>query len=418
MSAIPSSFAPPPFDVAAVRAHFPGLNVPIHGHKLAYLDNAATAQKPQVMIDRISAAYTHECANIHRGVHLLSARATASFEAARQNIATFINAPHAHEVIFTRGATEAINLVAHSFGAWRVGPGDEIIISELEHHANIVPWQLLCQRQNATLKVIPMDDRGALDEDALERLLGPKVKLLAISHMSNALGTIVPVKRMIAEAHRHNVPVLVDGAQAVTHLAVDVQDLGADFYVFSGHKLYGPTGVGVLWGRTKLLEAMPPFQGGGDMIEQVTFEQSTFAGLPNKFEAGTPDIAGIIGMGATLDFLNGLDLAGARAHEAALLRYGTEALQKVPGLRLIGTAPHKAAVLSFVLDCAHPHDIGTILDMKGVAIRTGHHCAQPIMRHFGVAATARASLALYNTFEEIDRLVDALWDVCRMFGAH
>jgi cysteine desulfurase/selenocysteine lyase len=351
-------------------------------------------------------------------VHLLSARATASFEAARQNIATFINAPHAHEVIFTRGATEAINLVAHSFGAWRVGPGDEIIISELEHHANIVPWQLLCQRQNATLKVIPMDDRGALDEDALERLLGPKVKLLAISHMSNALGTIVPVKRMIAQAHRHNVPVLVDGAQAVTHLAVDVQDLGADFYVFSGHKLYGPTGVGVLWGRTKLLEAMPPFQGGGDMIEQVTFEQSTFAGLPNKFEAGTPDIAGIIGMGATLDFLNGLDLAGARAHEAALLRYGTEALQKVPGLRLIGTAPHKAAVLSFVLDCAHPHDIGTILDMKGVAIRTGHHCAQPIMRHFGVAATARASLALYNTFEEIDRLVDALWDVCRMFGAH
>jgi cysteine desulfurase/selenocysteine lyase len=392
--------------------------VPIHGHKLAYLDNAATAQKPQVMIDRISAAYTHECANIHRGVHLLSARATASFEAARQNIATFINAPHAHEVIFTRGATEAINLVAHSFGAWRVGPGDEIIISELEHHANIVPWQLLCQRQNATLKVLPMDDRGALDEDALERLLGPKVKLLAISHMSNALGTIVPVKRMIAQAHRHNVPVLVDGAQAVTHLAVDVQDLGADFYVFSGHKLYGPTGVGVLWGRTKLLEAMPPFQGGGDMIEQVTFEQSTFAGLPNKFEAGTPDIAGIIGMGATLDFLNGLDLAGARAHEAALLRYGTEALQKVPGLRLIGTAPHKAAVLSFVLDCAHPHDIGTILDMKGVAIRTGHHCAQPIMRHFGVAATARASLALYNTFEEIDRLVDALWDVCRMFGAH
>jgi cysteine desulfurase/selenocysteine lyase len=236
--------------------------------------------------------------------------------------------------------------------------------------------------------------------------------------MSNALGTIVPVKRMIAQAHRHNVPVLVDGAQAVTHLAVDVQDLGADFYVFSGHKLYGPTGVGVLWGRTKLLEAMPPFQGGGDKIEQVTFEQSTFAGLPNKFEAGTPDIAGIIGMGATLDFLNGLDLAGARAHEAALLRYGTEALQKVPGLRLIGTAPHKAAVLSFVLDCAHPHDIGTILDMKGVAIRTGHHCAQPIMRHFGVAATARASLALYNTFEEIDRLVDALWDVCRMFGAH
>ncbi len=280
-----------------------------------------------------------------------------------------------------------------------------------------MPWQLLCARRGATLKVIPMDDQGVLDEDAYAQLLGPKTRMVALSQMSNALGTIVPVKRMIALAHAHNVPVLIDGSQAITHMAIDVQDLGADFYVFSGHKLYGPSGVGVLWGRTALLEAMPPYQGGGDMIERVTFEKSTFAGLPNKFEAGTPDIAGIIGMGATLTFLNGLDLDGARAHEAALLAYGTQALKAVPGLRLIGEAPHKAAILSFVLECAHPHDIGTILDMKGVAIPTGHHCAQPIMQHFDVAATARASLAFYNTFAEIDALVAALMDVCRMFGA-
>lgn len=407
----------PPFDVVALRKHFPGLAVPIHGHKLVYLDNAATAQKPQVMIDRISSAYTHECANIHRGVHLLSARATQSFEGARQTIARFINAPDACEVIFTRGATEAINLVAATFGEMHVGAGDEVLVSELEHHANIVPWQLLCAKRGAHLKVIPMDDRGVLDEEVFERLLGPKTKILALSHMSNALGTIVPVERMIARAHAHNVPVLIDGSQAITHMDVDVQALGADFYVFSGHKLYGPSGVGVLWGRRDLLEAMPPYQGGGDMIEKVTFEGSTFAGLPNKFEAGTPDIAGIIGMGATIDFLKGLDLPGARAHETALLAYGTKQLKTVPGLRLIGDAPNKAAILSFVMECAHPHDIGTILDMKGVAIRTGHHCAQPIMQHFGVPATARASLAFYNTMDEIDALVAALMDVCRMFGA-
>lgn len=412
-----ASFAPPPFDVQAVRAQFPGLNVPIHGHKLVYLDNAATAQKPQVMIDRVTEAYTHECANIHRGVHLLSARATSSFDAARRSVAAFVNAPHTHEVIFTRGATEAINLVAASFGGQVIGPGDEVLVSELEHHANIVPWQLLCAQRGAALKVVPMDDRGVLDQEAYAKLLGPKVKLVAITHMSNALGTVVPVKSMIAVAHAHNIPVLVDGSQAVTHLKVDVQDLDADFYVFSGHKLYGPTGVGILWGKTKWLEAMPPYQGGGDMIERVTFEESTFAGLPNKFEAGTPDIAGIIGMGATIQYLNGLDLDGARAHEAALLKYGTEALRTVPGLRFIGEAPGKAAVLSFELECAHPHDIGTILDTMGVAIRTGHHCAQPIMQHFGVAATARASLAFYNTFEELDVLVESLHKVCRMFGA-
>lgn len=409
--------APPPFDVYALRRHFPGLNVPIHGHDLVYLDNAATAQKPQVMIDRITQAYTHECANIHRGVHLLSARATQSFEDARQTIARFINAPDSCEVIFTRGATEAINLVAATFGDMHVRAGDEVLVSELEHHANIIPWQLLCAKRGARLRVIPMDDQGVLDEEAFAELLNPKTKLLALSHMSNALGTIVPVERMIAQAHAHNIPVLIDGSQAITHLDVDVQALGADFYVFSGHKLYGPSGVGVLWGRWDLLEAMPPYQGGGDMIEKVTFEGSTFAGLPNKFEAGTPDIAGIIGMGATIDFLKGLDLVGARAHEAALLAYGTQQLQTVPGLRIIGQAPNKAAVLSFVLACAHPHDIGTILDMKGIAIRTGHHCAQPIMQHFGVAATARASLAFYNTTSEIDALVSALMDVCRMFGA-
>jgi cysteine desulfurase/selenocysteine lyase len=415
--ATPPSTEPAPFDVHAVRAHFPGLEVPIHGHRLVYLDNAATAQKPRAMIERVTEAYTHECANIHRGVHLLSARATTSFARSRKAVAEFINAPHVHEVIFTRGATEAINLVAASFGQWRVQAGDEIIISELEHHANIVPWQLMCAERGATLKVIPMDDRGDLDEAALERLLSPKTKLLALSHMSNALGTIVPVERMIKTAHAAGVPVLIDGSQAVTHLAVDVQALGADFYVFSGHKLYGPTGVGILWGRTELLEAMPPYQGGGDMISVVTFEKSTFAELPNKFEAGTPDIAGIIGMGATIEFLKTLDLPAARAHEKALLEYGTRALETVPGLKIIGTSRSKAAVLSFVLACAHPHDIGTILDMKGIAIRTGHHCAQPIMKHFGVAATARASLAFYNTFEEIDLLVAALHDVCRMFGA-
>lgn len=419
MTALPTqeaATARAPFDVQAVRRQFPGLQVPIHGHPLVYLDNAATAQKPQAMIDRVVEAYTHECANIHRGVHLLSARATASFAATRERVAAWINAPAVHEVIFTRGATEAINLVAQTYGRTHLAQGDEIIVSELEHHANIVPWQLVAQAAGATLKVIPMDDRCVLDQDAYRDLLGPRTRLVAITQMSNAVGTIVPVAEMIREAHRHGVPVLVDGSQAITHLHVDVQALDADFYVFSGHKLYGPTGVGVLWGRTSLLEAMPPWQGGGDMIEVVQFSGSTFAPLPNKFEAGTPDIAGIIGLGATLKFLDALDWDGARAHEASLLAYGTQALQTVPGLRLIGTAPDKAAVLSFVMEAAHPHDIGTVLDMQGIAVRTGHHCAQPVMQHFGVAATARASLGIYNTHAEIDALVVGLARVRRMFG--
>jgi cysteine desulfurase/selenocysteine lyase len=405
----------PSFDVEAVRRDFPGLDLKIHGKPLVYLDNAATAQKPRAMIERISRAYTHECANIHRGVHWLSATATQSFTHARAKVAAWINAPDADSCIFTRGATEAINLVAHSWSEQHLQAGDEVIISALEHHANIVPWQLACARHGATLRAIPMDERGALDQEAYRRLLGPKTRMVAISHMSNALGTINPVQQMVADARAVGATVLLDGAQAITHLPVDVQALGADFYVYSAHKLYGPSGVGVLWGRRELLEAMPPYQSGGDMIEVVRLEGSTFAGLPNRFEAGTPDIAGVIGFAATLDYLDTLDLAAARAHEQDLLDYGTEQLRGVPGLTLVGTAPHKAAVMSFVLERAHPHDIGTVLDMQGIAIRTGHHCAQPVMQHFGVAATARASLALYNTRAEIDALVAGLHRVTEMF---
>lgn len=405
-----------PFAVEAVRACFPGLAQRVHNKPLVYLDNAATTQKPQVVIDAMVRAYTHQCANIHRGVHLLSAQATEAFEGVREDARAFLRAPSAQEIVFTRGTTEAINLVANSFGHANVHAGDEVLITGLEHHSNIVPWQMLCQARGAHLRVAPIDDTGAVDLQAFAELLSDKTRMVAISHISNALGTVVPVKEMVALAHAKGAVVLVDGAQAVPHGPVDVQDLGCDFYAFSGHKIYGPSGVGVLWGKKALLDAMPPYQGGGDMISHVTFAKSTWAEVPHKFEAGTPDIAGIIALGATFAYLRSIDWAAAQAHEAALLAYGTRALDAIPGVRRIGTAAKRVGVLSFVMDCAHPHDIGTILDMRGIAIRTGHHCAQPVMQRFGVPATARASLGIYNTFADIDALVESIAAVQKMFA--
>lgn len=393
--------------VETIRADFPILAQQVHGKPLAYLDNAATTQKPNVVIEVIGRFYRETNANIHRGVHALAERATSEFEAARDAVRRFLNARSSDEIVFVRGATEAINLVAMSYGA-RFRQGDEVILSAMEHHANIVPWQLLRERTGIVLKVIPMDERGVLQIDQLPALITPRTRLVAVTHVSNALGTINPVAEIVAIAHTHGVPVLVDGAQAVPHLVVDVQALDVDFYVFSGHKLFGPTGIGALYGKRALLESMPPWQGGGDMIRTVSFAESTFAPPPQRFEAGTPDIAGAVGLKAALDYVAGLDRTAAARYEAALLDYATERLAAIPGLRIIGTAPEKAAVVSFVIDGIHPHDLGTIVDRYGVAIRVGHHCAMPVMTAFGVPATARASFAFYNTLAEVDQLVEAL----------
>jgi cysteine desulfurase / selenocysteine lyase len=404
------------FDVERVRADFPILQQKVHGKPLVYLDNAATSQKPRAVIDAIVRYYEGTNANIHRGVHYLSETATADYEAARQIAQRFINAPHAHEVIFVRGTTEGINLVAQTFGRARVESGDEVLITAMEHHSNIVPWQILCGEKGAKLRIAPINDQGELLVEEFERLLGPRTRLAAVTHVSNALGTINPLKRMIELAHAHGVPVLVDGAQAVPHMQVDVQALDCDFYTFSGHKVYGPTGIGVLHGKSALLDAMPPYQGGGDMISSVTFEKTSYNKLPYKFEAGTPDIAGVIGLGAALTYVNGLGIGNIGAHEHDLLVYATDAVSSIPGVRVIGTAKEKAGVVSFVIDGVHPHDIGTILDQEGIAIRTGHHCSQPLMERFGIPATARASFAAYNTRKEVDALVRGIGKVREVFA--
>jgi len=408
---IQSPVKPAGFDVARIRRDFPILGLKVHGKPLVYLDNAATAQKPQAVIDAISSYYTSSNANIHRGVHALSELATESYEHARMKVQRFINAAESSEIVCVRGTTEGINLVAQTYGRTHLGAGDEIIISSLEHHSNIVPWQILCEQQGARLRVIPINDRGELLLDEFEKLLNPRTKLVAIAHVSNALGTIIPLRKVIEIAHRGKVPVLVDGAQAAPHLTIDVRELDADFYVFSSHKVYGPTGIGALYGKRALLDAMPPYQGGGDMISSVTFEKTLYNKLPYKFEAGTPDISGVIGFGAAIDYVTNIGLERIAAHEHELLEYANQALSSIPGLRLIGTARPKAAVVSFVMGNIHPHDIGTVLDQQGIAIRTGHHCAQPLMQRFGVDATARASFALYNTREEVDALVEGIHKV-------
>jgi cysteine desulfurase/selenocysteine lyase len=408
---------PASFDVQRIRADFPILARTVRGKPLVYLDNAATTQKPQAVLDAITGYYTGLNANVHRGVHELSERATEAFDAARARVRAFFNAGHSREIIFTRNATESINLVAYAFARPRLKSGDEVLISAMEHHSNIVPWQLVCEAAGATLRVAPIDDRGQLILEEFERLLGPRTRIAAITHMSNALGTVNPVAEIVRLAHGRGVPVLLDGSQAAYHMRVDVQALGCDFYAATGHKLYGPTGIGLLYGRTEHLESMPPFLGGGDMISSVTFERSTWNVLPFKFEAGTPHIAGAIGLHAALDYLDSLDRDALAEHERQLLEYGTDVLSSVPGIRLIGTASHKASILSFVMEGVHPHDIGTIVDREGVAIRTGHHCAQPVMQRFGVPATARASLAMYNTREEIDVLGRALHRVREVFSS-
>jgi cysteine desulfurase/selenocysteine lyase len=409
-----SATGPVPFDVQAVRRQFPVLAQRPHGKRLAFLDSGATAQKPQVVIDAVNHFYAHDNSNVHRGVYALAERATAAFEGARRKVARFIGA-EPREVIFTRGTTEGVNLVAQSWGRANVGAGDEILLTGMEHHSNIVPWQLLAAEKGARLVVVPVDDLGQVHLADFERLIGPRTRIVAVTHVSNALGTVNPVKEIVRLAHARGVPVLVDGAQAVPHVKVDVRDLDADFYVFSGHKMFGPTGIGVLYGKARLLEAMPPWQGGGDMILSVSFTGTRFNTIPHKFEAGTPDAAGAVGLGAAVDWLEGLDRAGAEAHERDLLEYATRRLQEIPGLRIIGTAPGKAAVISFVMDGVHPHDVGTILDREGVAVRAGHHCAQPLMERFGVPATVRASMALYNDREDVDQLVQGLHRVRELF---
>ena len=405
----------PPLDVEALRRDFPILAREIHGHPLVYLDNAATTQKPESVIEAVSDMYRRSYGNIHRGVHALSVEATDAYEQAREKVRAFVNAAETGEIVFVRGTTEAINLVAQTFGRQRVGEGDEVVVTALEHHSNIVPWQLLCDEKKARLKVLPIDRTGEVCAEELERLLTPRSRVVSIAHVSNALGTLVPVRRIVEIAHARGVPVLVDGAQAVPRLAVDVRELGCDFYAFSAHKMYGSTGVGVLYGRAELLDAMPPYQGGGDMISSVTFEKTTWNVLPYKFEAGTPNIAGAIGLGAAIDYLAKIGIENVTAHEKDLLDYATRSLTALPGLNVIGTAREKIGVLSFTLDGIHPHDIGTVLDQEGIAIRTGHHCAQPVMEFFGIPATARASLALYNTRGEIDALVEGIRKVQRMF---
>ncbi len=408
MSVAAKSVSGAGFDVERARADFPILQQKVHGKPLVYLDNAATAQKPRAVIEAISRYYEGTNSNVHRGVHYLSEQATNEYEEVRRTAQKFLNAADPREIIFVRGTTEGINLVAQSFGRSNVQAGDEILITGMEHHSNIVPWQIVSDERAATLRAAPINDAGELDLEAFSKMIGPKTKLVAVTHVSNALGTVNPVRRMVEIAHSFQVPVLVDGAQAAPHMKVDVQALGCDFYTFSGHKVYGPTGIGVLYGRAALLEKMPPYQGGGDMILSVTFEKTVYNRLPYKFEAGTPHIAGVIGLGAALDYVNRLGLEQIGAHESELLRYATDTLSAIPGLRIIGTARDKASVLSFTIEDIHPHDIGTILDQQGVAIRTGHHCSQPVMQHFGVEATARASFGLYNTKEEVDTLVRAI----------
>lgn len=403
------------FDVERIREDFPILRRRVRGRELVYLDNAATAQKPQAVIDAVTRFYAHENANVHRGVHYLSERATAAYDDARKKVAQFIHARHPHEVVFTRGTTDGINLVAQSFGRSTLQAGDEILITGMEHHSNIVPWQLICEQTGAVLRAAPVTDTGELDLDGFLSLLTDRTRLVAVVQVSNAIGTLNPIKHLVDLAHRHNVPVLVDGAQSAPHLPVDVQDLDCDFFVFSGHKLFGPTGVGVLYGKETWLERMPPHQGGGGMIATVTLERSTWAPLPAKFEAGTPMVAEAVGLGAAVDYLGGIGLPAIASWEKALLDYATERLKAVQGLRLIGTAQHKASIVSFVVDGVHPHDIGTVLDDGGVAIRAGHHCAQPLMQRFGIPATARASFAFYNTPLEVDTLGAALDGVAEMF---
>lgn len=405
-----------PVPVDSCRFHFPLLRREVNGKPLVYLDNAATSQKPQVVIDALTRYYAEENSNIHRGVHYLSEKATQAYEAAREKVRRFINARSVQEIIYVRGTTEAINLVASSFGRKHIREGDEVLISAMEHHSNIVPWQMVCEERHARLRVIPMNDNGELLLDEYEKLLTAKTRIVGLAHISNALGTINPVKHMIAMAHAKGIPVLIDGAQAVPHMKVDVQDLDCDFYAFSSHKMFGPTGVGVLYGKKELLQDMPPYQGGGDMIKSVTFEKTLYNDLPFKFEAGTPNIGGGISLGAAIDYVMSLDMNAIARYEQELLQYTTEKLLTIPGLRIIGTAKEKASVISFVLEGIHPHDIGTILDYEGVAIRTGHHCAQPVMQRFGIPATARASFAFYNTKDEADVLARAIRKVKEVLG--
>ncbi len=406
----------PSFDVRKIREDFPLLKQKVHGKPLVYLDNAATSQKPQAVIDALLRFYTQDCSNVHRGVHLLSERATQAYEDARTKVQWFLNAADPREIVYVRGATEGINLVAQTFGRQHVQAGDEILITALEHHSNIVPWQILCQEKGACLRVAPINDRGELILEEFEKLLGDRTRLVGVAHVSNALGTINPIKQIVAMAHARGIPVLVDGAQAAPHLKVDLRELDCDFYVLSGHKLFGPTGIGALYGKARWLESMPPYQGGGDMILSVTFEKTTYNHIPHRFEAGTPNIAGAIGWGAALDYLTFVGMENIASYEHALLAYATEALSQIPGVRLIGTAREKAGVLSFTLEGVHPHDVGTLLDRQGIAVRTGHHCAQPVMERFGVPATVRASLAFYNTKQDINALVEGLERVRAIFA--
>jgi|SRR6202451_341865 cysteine desulfurase/selenocysteine lyase len=403
-------------EVNEVRKDFPILSRTVHGKKLVYLDNAATSQKPRSVIDAMSGYYEGENSNIHRGVHFLSGLATEAHDHARALVQKFVNAADSREIVFTRGTTEGINLVAQTYGRAHVGAGDEVLITAMEHHSNIVPWQILCEEKGARLQVAPISDSGELPLDEFEKLLNSRTKIVAVAHVSNALGTINPVAAIVEMAHRRNIPVLVDGAQAVPHLRVDVQALDCDFYTFSSHKMYGPMGIGVLYGKAALLEAMPPYQGGGDMISSVTFKKTTYNKLPYKFEAGTPDVAGVIGLGAAIEYMNHLGIAQIEAHEHDLLAYATKTISAIPGVRIIGTAKEKTGALSFVMDDVHPHDIGTILDQQGIAVRTGHHCAQPVMERFGIPATARASFAVYNTKEEIDALAAGIQKVREVFA--
>ena len=402
--------------LASARADFPVLDQTVHGKPLVYLDSANTCQKPRAVIDAEREVYETYYSNVHRGVYQLSVRAEEAFEGARRKLQRFVNAREAREIVFVRGTTEAVNLVAHSFGRAHVREGDEILITALEHHSNIVPWQLLCEQTGGRLRVAPIDDRGEVVLEELERLMGPRTKLVSVAHVSNALGTVNPVRRIVETAHARGIPVLLDGAQGAPHLPIDVQALGCDFYAFSGHKMYGPSGIGVLYGRAEILESMPPYQGGGSMILSVTFEKTIYNKIPYRFEAGTPNIAGTIALGATVDYLSGFGMDRVAAHEAELLRYTTASLEAVPGLRIVGTAREKAGVVSFVVDGVHPHDLGTVLDYEGVAIRTGHHCAQPVMDRFGVPATARASLAVYNNRADIDALVAGVRKAKEMLG--
>src|SRR5262245_15937692 len=403
------------YDVERVRRDFPILSRTAHGHPLIYLDNAATSQKPRVVIDAIRDYYEHYNSNVHRGVHALSEEATRAFETARGKARAFVNAERAEEMVFVRGTTEAINLVASTFGRMRVHAGDEVVISAMEHHSNIVPWQMLCDEKSARLRVIPMTDRGELELDAYAKLLGPRTKIVALAYVANSIGTVNPLREMIAMAHAHGAPVVVDAAQAAPHLAIDVRALDADFLAFSSHKMYGPTGIGALYGKYAHLEAMPPYQGGRDLCVAVPVEKTTYTTVPHKFEAGTPNVADVIGFGVAIDFVTGLGLGAIAAYEHELLEYGTEALSAIPGLRLIGVAREKASILSFLVDGIHPHDLGTILDREGIAVRTGHHCAQPVMDRFGVPATARASLGLYNTRGEIDALAAGIRRAVEVF---